>query len=39
MAKNPMGLILAGDVKQAEQEVQSILATLSAKESKSISVY
>jgi len=38
MAKNPMGLILAGDVNQAEQEVQSILATLSAKESKSISV-
>lgn len=29
MAKNPMGLILAGDVKQAEQEVLDILAALS----------
>jgi hypothetical protein len=25
MAKNPMGLIFAGDVKQAEQEVHSCL--------------
>jgi hypothetical protein len=39
MAKNPMGLILAGDVKQAEQEMQGILATLSANGSQSISVY
>jgi hypothetical protein len=30
MAKNPMGLIFAGDVKQAQQEVHDILATLSA---------
>jgi hypothetical protein len=25
MAKNPMGLIFAGDVKQAEQEMHSVL--------------
>jgi hypothetical protein len=29
MAKNPMGLILAGNVNQAQQEVQDILAALS----------
>ncbi len=39
MAKNPMGLILAGDVKQAEQEVQAILATLSTNGNKSMVVY
>lgn len=31
MAKNPMGLIFAGDVKQAQHEVHTILARLSAK--------
>ncbi len=31
MAKSPMGLIFAGDVKQAQQEVQSVLTILSAK--------
>src|SRR5947209_10444524 len=32
MAKNPMGLIFAGDVKQAEQEVQSALIQVWEKE-------
>ena len=30
MAKNPMGLIFAGDVQQAEQEVHAVLTKLSA---------
>src|SRR5712692_4624352 len=31
MAKNPMGLIFAGDTKQAQEEVHDILARLSSK--------
>jgi hypothetical protein len=34
MAKNPMGLIFAGDLARAQQEVDGMLTLLSAREGK-----